>query len=179
MSIHVVVMGVAGCGKSTVAEAIHERLGYAYAEGDDFHPQANIDKMSAGIPLTDEDRWPWLEVINKWMVARETLGENTVVSSSALKRSYREVLAKDVPVFFVHLSGTHELIQRRLSERQGHFMPPALLPSQFAILEPLAEDENGVEISIEGSVDDMVERALDALNDYAATVAAKSQEQAA
>ncbi len=179
MSIHVVVMGVAGCGKSTVAEAIHERLGYAYAEGDDFHPQANIDKMSAGIPLTDEDRWPWLEVINKWMVAREALGENTVVSSSALKRSYREVLAKDVPVFFVHLSGTHELIQRRLSERQGHFMPPALLPSQFAILEPLAEDENGVEISIEGSVDDMVERALDALNDYAATVAAKSQEQAA
>lgn len=179
MSIHVVVMGVAGCGKSTVAEAIHERLGYAYAEGDDFHPQANIDKMSAGIPLTDEDRWPWLEVINKWMVAREALGENTVVSSSALKRSYREVLAKDVPVFFVHLSGTHELIQRRLSERQGHFMPPALLPSQFAILEPLAEDENGVEISIEGSVDDMVERALDALNDYAVTVAAKSQEQAA
>ena len=179
MGIHVVVMGVAGCGKSTVAEAIHERLGYAYAEGDDFHPQANIDKMSAGIPLTDEDRWPWLEVINKWMVAREALGENTVVSSSALKRSYREVLAKDVPVFFVHLNGTHELIQQRLSERQGHFMPPALLPSQFAILEPLAADENGVEISIEGSVDDMVERALDALNAYAAEVAARSQEQAA
>ena len=86
MSIHVVVMGVAGCGKSTVAEAIHERLGYVYAEGDDFHPQANIDKMSAGIPLTDEDRWPWLNVINSWMVAREALGENTVVSSSALKR---------------------------------------------------------------------------------------------
>ena len=97
MSIHVVVMGVAGCGKSTVAEAIHERLGYVYAEGDDFHPQANIDKMSAGIPLTDEDRWPWLNVINSWMVAREALDENTVVSSSALKRSYREVLAKDVP----------------------------------------------------------------------------------
>ena len=78
MSIHVVVMGVAGCGKSTVAEAIHERLGYAYAEGDDFHPQANIDKMSAGIPLTDEDRWPWLNVINSWMVAREALGEKLV-----------------------------------------------------------------------------------------------------
>lgn len=124
MSIHVVVMGVAGCGKSTVAEAIHERLGYAYAEGDDFHPQANIDKMSAGIPLTDEDRWPWLNVINSWMVAREALGENTVVSSSALKRSYREVLAKDVPTFFIHLNGSHELIQQRLSERKGHFMPP-------------------------------------------------------
>lgn len=172
MSIHVVVMGVAGCGKSTVAEAIHERLGYVYAEGDDFHPQANIDKMSAGIPLTDEDRWPWLNVINSWMVAREALGENTVVSSSALKRSYREVLAKDVPTFFIHLNGSHELIQQRLSERKGHFMPPALLPSQFAILEPLAPEENGVEISIEGSVDEMVDRAIKALNAYATTIAA-------
>ena len=116
MSIHVVVMGVAGCGKSTVAEAIHERLGYVYAEGDDFHPQANIDKMSAGIPLTDEDRWPWLKVINTWMVAREALDENTVVSSSALKRSYREVLAQNVPTFFVHLTGSQELIQQRLNE---------------------------------------------------------------
>lgn len=172
MSIHVVVMGVAGCGKSTVAEAIHERLGYVYAEGDDFHPQANIDKMSAGIPLTDEDRWPWLNVINSWMVAREALGENTVVSSSALKRSYREVLAKNVPTFFIHLNGSHKLIQQRLSERKGHFMPPALLPSQFAILEPLAPEENGVEISIEGSVDEMVDRAIKALNAYATTVAA-------
>ena len=163
MSIHVVVMGVAGCGKSTVAEAIHERLGYAYAEGDDFHPQANIDKMSAGIPLTDEDRWPWLQVINKWMVAREALGENTVVSSSALKRP----------------SGTQELIQQRLNERKGHFMPPALLPSQFAILEPLSPDENGVEVSIEGSVDAMVERALDAVNEYARSVAPQSRQQAA
>ena len=119
MSIHVVVMGVAGCGKSTVAEAIHERLGYVYAEGDDFHPQANIDKMSAGIPLTDEDRWPWLKVINTWMVAREALDENTVVSSSALKRSYREVLAQNVPTFFVHLTGSQELIQQRLNERKG------------------------------------------------------------
>lgn len=122
MSIHVVVMGVAGCGKSTVAEAIHERLGYVYAEGDDFHPQANIDKMSAGIPLTDEDRWPWLKVINTWMVAREALDENTVVSSSALKRSYREVLAQNVPTFFVHLTGSQELIQQRLNERKGHFI---------------------------------------------------------
>ena len=179
MSIHVVVMGVAGCGKSTVAEAIHERLGYAYAEGDDFHPQANIDKMSAGIPLTDEDRWPWLQVINKWMVAREALGENTVVSSSALKRSYREALSENVPTFFIHLSGTQELIQQRLNERKGHFMPPALLPSQFAILEPLSPDENGVEVSIEGSVDAMVERALDAVNEYARSVAPQSRQQAA
>lgn len=176
MSIHVVVMGVAGCGKSTVAEAIHERLGYVYAEGDDFHPQANIDKMSAGIPLTDEDRWPWLKVINTWMVAREELDENTVVSSSALKRSYREVLAQNVPTFFVHLTGSQELIQQRLNERKGHFMPPALLPSQFAILEPLQPDENGVEVSIEGSVEEMVERAVAAVNEYAAKVAAQSQQ---
>ena len=94
------------------------------------------------------------------------------MSSSALKRSYREVLAKDVPTFFIHLNGSHELIQQRLSERKGHFMPPALLPSQFAILEPLAPEENGVEISIEGSVDEMVDRAIEALNAYAATVAA-------
>ena len=175
MSIHVVVWGVAGCGKSTAAEAIHERLGYVYAEGDDFHPQANIDKMSAGIPLTDEDRWPWLKVINTWMVARETLDENTVVSSSALKRSYREVLAQNVPTFCAHQTGSQELIQQRLNERKGHFMPPALLPSQFAILEPLQPDENGVEVSIEGSVEEMVERAVAAVNEYAAKVAAQSR----
>ena len=94
-------MGVAGCGKSTVAEAIRDRLSYEMAEGDAFHPQANIDKMSAGIPLTDEDRWPWLRVINSWMAAKETIHENTVVSSSALKRAYRDVLRENVPVFFV------------------------------------------------------------------------------
>ena len=102
-----------------------------------------------------------------------------MVSSSALKRSYREVLAKNVPTFFIHLNGSHKLIQQRLSERKGHFMPPALLPSQFAILEPLAPEENGVEISIEGSVDEMVDRAIKALNAYAATVAAQTATQAA
>ena len=102
--------------------------------------------------------------------------ENTVVSSSALKRSYREVLAQNVPTFFVHLTGSQELIQQRLNERKGHFMPPALLPSQFAILEPLQPDENGVEVSIEGSVEEMVERAVAAVNEYAAKVAAQSQQ---
>ena len=164
MSIHVVVMGVAGCGKSTVAEAIHERLGYVYAEGDDFHPQANIDKMSAGIPLTDEDRWPWLNVINSWMVAREALDENTVVSSSALKRSYREVLAKDVPTFFIHLNGSHELIQQRLSERKGHFMPPALLESQLATLEPPDPDEAAIRVDLTLPLPQMVTAVLAALS---------------
>ncbi|MCI1902220.1 MAG: gluconokinase [Bifidobacteriaceae bacterium] len=170
MSIHVVVMGVAGSGKSTVAEAIRDRLGYFMAEGDDFHPKANIEKMSNGIPLTDEDRWPWLRVINSWMVARDALDENTVVSSSALKRSYRDVLSENVDVFFLHLAGSQELIQSRLSARKGHFMPPALLPSQFADLEPLAPDENGVAISIEGDMEDMVERAVDAVRNYAEKV---------
>lgn len=176
---HLVLMGVSGCGKTTAALNLHNALGWPVAEADDFHPEANIDKMSRGIALTDEDRWPWLQVINKWMVAREALGENTVVSSSALKRSYREVLSENVPTFFIHLSGTQELIQQRLNERKGHFMPPALLPSQFAILEPLSPDENGVEVSIEGSVDAMVERALDAVNEHARSVAPQSRQQAA
>ena len=169
MAIHIVVMGVAGCGKSTVVEAIKEQLGYTLAEGDDFHPQTNIDKMSVGIPLTDADRWPWLDVINRWMIARESLGENTVVSSSALKRSYREALSKDLNVYFLFLSGPGELIRQRLSERKGHFMPPALLPSQFEILEPLSPDENGVKISIEGSADDAARRAVEAVRVYEKT----------
>jgi gluconokinase len=165
--VHVVVMGVAGCGKSTVAEAIRDQLGFTMAEGDDFHPKANIQKMSQGIPLTDEDRRPWLEVINRWMLGRQSLGESTVVSSSALKRSYRDILRKDVPVFFVHLVGSQELIQNRLSQRKGHFMPPALLPSQFAILEPLQDDEPGIEVSVEGTQQQMIERAISAVQEHA------------
>lgn len=170
MSIHVVVMGVAGSGKSTIAEAIRDRLGYFMAEGDDFHPQANIEKMSHGTPLTDEDRWPWLRVINSWMVAREALGENTVVSSSALKRAYRDVLRENVDVFFLHLSGSQELIQSRLSARKGHFMPPALLPSQFADLQPLEPDEVGATVSIEGDMETMIDNAITAVREYAESV---------
>lgn len=170
MSIHVVVMGVAGSGKSTIAEAIRDRLGYFMAEGDDFHPQANIEKMSHGTPLTDEDRWPWLRVINSWMVAREALGENTVVSSSALKRAYRDVLRENVDVFFLHLAGSQELIQSRLSARKGHFMPPALLPSQFADLQPLEPDEVGATVSIEGDMETMIDNAITAVREYAESV---------
>lgn len=165
--IHIVVMGVAGSGKSTVAEALRDQLGLTMAEGDDFHPKANIEKMSHGIPLTDSDRRPWLEVINRWMLGRNALGESTVVSSSALKRSYRDILRKDVPVFFIHLVGTQELIQKRLSERKGHFMPPALLPSQFADLQPLEPDEPGIEVCVEGSSEDMVRRSIAAVKAHA------------
>ncbi len=168
MAIHIVVMGVSGCGKSMVAEAIHNRLDFALAEGDDFHPAANIKKMSSGIPLTDEDRWPWLDAVSAWMTEHEDLDESTVVSCSALKRSYREVLRKNVNVFFVHLAGSQKLIQERLSARKGHFMPPILLSSQFAILEPLQADENGIMISIEGTQSEVTARVLDAAYDYRA-----------
>lgn len=168
MHTHIVVMGVSGCGKSTVAEAIRDRLGYEMAEGDAFHPRANIDKMSAGVPLSDEDRWPWLHAINSWMIAQDSARRDTVVSSSALKRAYRDVLRENVPVYFVHLCGSEGLIGERLKARRGHFMPPALLPSQFAILEPLQPDEPGVEICVEGGLEDMVGRAVDAVRAYAA-----------
>lgn len=172
--MHVVVMGVAGCGKSTVVDAVRDRLGYEMAEGDDFHPQANIDKMSAGTPLTDEDRWPWLRSIGAWMSEQEAQGRDTVVCCSALKRVYRDLLRESVPVFFVHLVGSQELIAERMNARKGHFMPPSLLPSQFAILEPLEADEPGIEVSIEGDVETMVTRAIEAIKEHAACDGART-----
>lgn len=177
--IHIVVMGVAGSGKSTVSQALRDRLGLTMAEGDDFHPKANIEKMSHGIPLTDADRRPWLEVINRWMLGRNALGESTVVSSSALKRSYRDILRKDVPVFFVHLVGSQELIEQRLRERKGHFMPPALLPSQFKDLEPLQADEPGIEVSVEGEPEAMIDRAIAAVKAHAQREESATSEQTA
>ncbi|WEV68075.1 gluconokinase [Bifidobacterium sp. ESL0769] len=169
MSIHVVIMGVAGCGKTTVAQAVRDQLGFVMAEGDDFHPKANVDKMSHGIPLTDEDRWPWLETISQWMTDQDKEGNSTVVSCSALKRTYREVLHKHVNVLFVHLSGSQELIGGRLAKRKGHYMPPSLLPSQFADLEPLEPDENGVTVSVEGDPTTVENRAIAAIKRYEET----------
>ncbi|MFJ8822157.1 gluconokinase [Streptomyces sp. NPDC102467] len=158
----VVVMGVAGTGKTTIGPLLAERLGVPYAEGDDFHPPANIAKMSAGTPLTDEDRWPWLDAIGEWAHGRAGLGG--VVSSSALKRSYRDRLRAEAPgAVFVHLTGSRELIEDRMSHRQGHFMPTALLDSQFATLQPLAADETGVDVDVSGSPDEIADRAVQAL----------------
>ncbi|KFI46854.1 gluconokinase [Bifidobacterium bohemicum] len=168
MSFHVVIMGVAGCGKTTVAEAVRDQLGYVMAEGDDFHSQANVDKMSHGIPLTDEDRWPWLASINTWMADHDAKGESTVVSCSALKKSYRDVLRKQINVFFVHLSGSQELIGERLAKRKGHYMPSSLLPSQFADLEPLQDGETGVEVSVNGSPEEVERRVLAGIKQYCA-----------
>ncbi|MEU5276645.1 gluconokinase [Streptomyces asoensis] len=158
----VVVMGVAGTGKTTIGPLLAARLGVPYAEGDDFHPQANIAKMSAGTPLEDADRWPWLDAIGAW--ADERAGLGGAVSCSALKRSYRDRLRAAAPsVVFVHLSGDRQLIEDRMAHRQGHFMPTALLDSQFATLQPLQADEAGVVVDVSGSPEAITERAVAAL----------------
>jgi gluconokinase len=169
MGVHIVVMGVSGCGKTTVAQAICDQLGFTMAEGDDFHSAANVKKMADGIPLTDEDRWPWLDTINKWMVEQDQQGKSTVVSCSALKKKYRQVLGKGINVLFVHLCGTEDLISGRLTKRKGHYMPPSLLPSQFADLEPLGPDEPGVTVSIEGDAATVENRAINAIRNYLQT----------
>ncbi|MCQ4083300.1 gluconokinase, GntK/IdnK-type [Streptomyces sp. RB6PN25] len=158
----VVVMGVSGSGKSTVGLLLAQRLGVPYAEADDFHPAENIAKMSAGHPLDDADRAPWLDAIGAWIKARD--GRGGVVSCSALRRRYRDRLRADAPdLFFVHLDGPLELISSRLAARMEHFMPPGLLRSQFDALEPLEADENGTVVSIEGGPQAIAERAYEAL----------------
>ncbi|MFJ4835614.1 gluconokinase [Streptomyces sp. NPDC088747] len=160
----VVIMGVSGTGKTTIGPLLAARLGVPYAEGDDFHPPANIAKMSAGTPLTDDDRWPWLDAIGRW--AHERAGLGGVVSSSALKRAYRDRLRAVAPdAVFVHLTGDRALIEERMRQRQGHFMPTALLDSQFATLQPLAPDEAGVAVEVTGDPGDITERAVAALAD--------------
>ncbi|MEV6553788.1 gluconokinase [Streptomyces sp. NPDC051597] len=158
----VVVMGVAGTGKTTIGPLVARALGVPYAEGDDFHPPANVAKMSAGVPLEDEDRRPWLDAIGRW--AHERAGLGGVVSSSALKRAYRDRLRAAAPgLVFLHLTGDRELIERRMGERRGHFMPAALLDSQFATLQPLQADEAGVAVDVAGTPEDITDRAVAAL----------------
>lgn len=158
----VVVMGVSGSGKSTVGGLLAQRLGVPYAEADDFHPPANIAKMSAGHPLDDTDREPWLDAIAAWVTERDGLGG--VVSCSALRRRYRDTLRAAAPqLFFLHLDGPPELIAARLAARMQHFMPPGLLRSQLEALEPLDADEAGAVVTIDGGPQQIVERAYAAL----------------
>ena len=159
----VVVMGVAGTGKSTVGALLATRLGVPYADGDDFHPPANIEKMRAGTPLTDEDRWPWLDAIGTW-AHRQEAECGGVVSCSALKRVYRDRLRATAPgIVLVHLTGDRKLIEERMRLRQGHFMPTALLDSQFATLEPLQADEPGVAVDVSGEPEEIADRTAAAL----------------
>ncbi|MFJ3204276.1 gluconokinase [Streptomyces sp. NPDC086989] len=159
-----VVMGVAGTGKTTVGRMLADALGLPYVEGDAFHPAANVAKMSAGIPLDDADRRPWLDALDAWIRDRPA-GRGAVLASSALKRAYRDRLRSAAPdAVFVHLTGERALIERRMAARTGHFMPAALLDSQFATLEPLQQDELGVAVDVSGSPEEITERALAALS---------------
>ena len=144
--LHLVFMGISGSGKSTVARAVQELLGWEMAEGDDFHPPANVAKMSEGTPLTDADRWGWLESLADWTSEREARGEPTIITCSALRRTYRDVLRRGGPgTFFVHATGDKHLILDRMNARD-HFMPPSLLESQLDTLEPLRPDEHGMDV---------------------------------
>jgi len=157
--VSLVVMGVSGCGKSTIAAAVAERAGATYIDADDLHPASNVEKMSRGIPLTDEDRMPWLAVVGD--VIKSHQGERVVVACSALKRSYRDVIRERAGgVLFAHLHGPRELLASRMGSRSEHFMPLTLLDSQLATLEPLADDEDGLVVDITPSTSEIADTIL-------------------
>jgi gluconokinase len=160
----VVVMGVSGSGKSTVASGLVDRLGWDFAEGDDFHPPENVAKMRAGTPLDDDDRWPWLRALAEWIGEHERAGQSAVVTCSALKRSYRDLLRDGHPsVWFAHVDTDPDVLRDRVESRTGHYMPPSLLDSQLATLEPLQADEPGATVSGAGSPETVVSDLLTAL----------------
>src|SRR5690349_16130450 len=151
-------MGVSGCGKSSVASLLAHRLGWNFAEADTFHSTASVEKMRNGIPLTDEDRWPWLDAIAAWIDACRANGQHCVVACSSLRRVYRERLSGGHDdVRFVYLRGGYDLIASRLAGRSGHYMPPSLLASQFATLEEPGKDENGLVLDVDRPVEELVE----------------------
>jgi gluconokinase len=164
-----IVMGVSGSGKTTIAEKLAERLGWTCEDGDKFHPKSNVEKMSAGHPLTDEDRWPWLNAIADEVERVCKARGHVVVACSALKRAYRDVLLRGrADVRFVFLNGTQQLIADRLAARKGHFMPPGLLDSQFRTLEPPGPNENAIDVSIDASVEAIVDDIVSKLESNAA-----------
>ena len=165
----VVIMGVSGSGKSTIAAMLAQRLHWIYEDADWFHPKSNIEKMHAGVPLTDEDRWPWLYAIAAWIDATRRIGNHGVIACSALKRAYRTVLIDKRPdVRLVYLKGDRELIARRLAIRHAHFMPPALLDSQFATLEEPGADEHPLVVSIVPHPREIVENIVQELRKHTA-----------
>jgi gluconokinase len=162
----IVVMGVSGSGKTTVAERLAARLGCQYEEGDDHHPKANVDKMHAGIPLDDDDRRPWLEELARWIGEREAASQNSVLTCSALKRSYRDLLRTgNESVWFAHVDVPQDVLAQRLEARQGHYMPASLLTSQLTTLQPLQPDEPGITVPGTGKPDEVVDAILAALRE--------------
>jgi gluconokinase len=156
-----IVMGVSGSGKTTIGEQLAARIGWRYEDADTFHPAANVAKMSAGQPLTDEDRWPWLRAIADEIDRASAAGERVVIGCSALRRVYRDMLVhgrSDIRI--IYLEGTQALIAGRLGERKGHFMPPGLLTSQFKTLEPPTPDEHAVTVSIDAPAETIVDDIL-------------------
>ncbi|TWD50848.1 gluconate kinase (SKI family) [Arthrobacter sp. AG367] len=155
----IIVMGVSGCGKTTIGDLVARELGVPFVDGDSLHPVENVAKMAAGTPLTDEDRWPWLATVGSKLAAAGDGG--LVLACSALRRSYRDAIREQAPdTVFLHLDGSKEVLKARTEGRTGHFMPPALLESQLATLEPLQEDERGVVVDIAAPVQDVVAEAL-------------------
>lgn len=164
---NLVMMGVSGSGKTTIASAVAQRLGWKLLEGDSFHPPANVAKMAAGHALTDEDRWPWLHAIADAMDAKRAAGESAVVACSALKRAYRDILVGGHPdVVLVYLKGSKALIGQRMAHRSGHFMPTMLLDSQFATLEEPAPDEHAVIVSVDAEPAAIVEEVLRQIREH-------------
>jgi len=160
-----VVMGVSGSGKSTISDSLARRLGWRYEDGDRFHPPSNVAKMSAGQPLTDEDRWPWLQAIADEIDRLSASGQRAVIACSALKRAYRKILVHgrdDIRIVF--LDGAQDLIAGRLAARKGHFMPPDLLASQFRTLERPGTNERPITVSIDAPVERIVDDIVSQLN---------------
>ena len=158
----IIVMGVSGCGKSSIGLKISDALGLQFVEGDQLHPASNVEKMSKGIPLTDDDRMPWLDLIGQTMKASLDRGQGVIVSCSALRRAYRDRLRNAVNgnLFFVYLSGSKELLMKRMGERKGHFMPPSLLESQLATLEVPTGEPGVVTVDIDDTIDGIAKAAL-------------------
>jgi gluconokinase len=157
----IVVMGVSGSGKTSAAQELTRQLGWEYFEGDDLHPAANVAKMAAGTPLDDDDRWPWLREIAEVIGAHEASGTSLVLTCSALRRSYRDLLRDGHPsVWFAHVDVDRDVLAQRLAARQGHFMPPSLLDSQLATLEPLGDDEPGAVIDGDGPLTETIAELL-------------------
>jgi gluconokinase len=168
--IQVIVMGVSGSGKSTIGALIAGALGVPFVDGDSLHPQSNVEKMAGGHPLNDVDRWPWLATVGTTLADAGRHGSGMVIACSALKRVYRDAIRKTAPgTCFVHLSGSREVLTSRVEGRSDHFMPPALLDSQLATLEPLEDDESGIVVDVDQSVTAIVAEATSALRKLASS----------